>query len=49
MARKVINESERAMAVAMLYPEPKRGMHSELKKSTGMNFDKGYLSKTRAF
>ena len=30
----------------MLYPEPKRGMHSELKNSTE-NFDKADLSRAR--
>lgn len=36
------------MAVAKIYPEPKRGEHSELKNSTGaMGFDKAYLSQSR--
>ena len=30
------------MALAMIYPEPKRGIHSELKNSTGLGFDKAY-------
>ena len=33
----------RARAVAKIYPEPKRGAHSELNKSTGLGFDKAYL------
>jgi hypothetical protein len=29
------------MAMAMIYPEPKRGVHSELKNSTGaLGFDR---------
>jgi len=44
--RRHMTKSQKAMAMAMLYPEPKRGMHSELKNSTG-NFDKGYLSMAR--
>ena len=46
--RRNMNKGQKAMAVAKIYPEPKRGMHSELKKSTGNEFDKAYLSKARA-
>ncbi len=35
------------MAVARIHPEPKRGVHSELKNSTG-DFDKAYISRSRA-
>jgi hypothetical protein len=35
------------MAVAMIYPEAKRGELSQLKNSTGMGFDRGYLSQAR--
>lgn len=41
-----MTKGSRAMAVAMIYPEPKRGVHSRLKNSTG-DFDKGYLSHAR--
>ena len=33
--RRHMTKGQRAMAVAMIYPEPKRGTHSELTKSTG--------------
>lgn len=44
--RRHMTKGQRAMAVAMIHPEPKRGMHSELKHST-RDFDRGYLSKAR--
>lgn len=44
--RRHMTKGQRAMAVARIYPEPKRGMHSELKNSTGM-VDKAYVSKAR--
>jgi hypothetical protein len=34
------------MAVARIYPQPKRGMHSELRSSTG-EFDKALISRAR--
>jgi hypothetical protein len=43
-----MTKGQRAMAVAVIYPEPKRGMHSELIKSTG-NIDNGYISRARTF
>jgi hypothetical protein len=36
------------MALAMIYPEPRRGMHSLLRDSTGIGFDKALLSHARA-
>ena len=40
-----MTKGQRAMAVAIGFPEAKRGMHSQLIKSIGkQDFDKGYLS-----
>lgn len=40
--------SQKAILLAMEYPEPKRGEHSELTKSTGeVGFDKALLSRAR--
>jgi hypothetical protein len=41
-----MTKGQRAMAVAMIYPEPKRGKHSELKNLTG-DFSKANLSYAR--
>ena len=41
-----MTKGQRAMAVAMIYPEPKRGKHSELINST-REFDKALLSYAR--
>ena len=38
---------QKAMATAMAFPEPKRGMHSELIGSTGRGYDKAALSRAR--
>ena len=46
--RRHMTKGQRAMAVAKIYPDPKRGVHSELNKSTGgLGFDKAYLSHAR--
>ncbi len=46
--RRHMTKGQRAMAVAKIYPDPKRGAHSELNKSTGgLGFDKAYLSHAR--
>jgi ParB-like chromosome segregation protein Spo0J len=45
--RRHMNKGQQAMAVAMAYPEPKRGQHAELNSSTGLGFDKAYLSNAR--
>ena len=46
--RRLMTKGQRAMTVAKIYPEPKRGSHSELKNSTEhFGFDKGYLSRAR--
>ena len=43
--RRRLTKGQSAMAMAMIYPEPKRGVHSELKNSTGaLGFDKANLS-----
>ena len=43
-----MTKGQRAMAEAKIYPDPKRGAHSELNKSTGgLGFDKAYLSHAR--
>jgi hypothetical protein len=44
--RRHLTKSQRAMAVARIYPQPKRGMHSELRSSTG-EFDKALISRAR--
>jgi hypothetical protein len=44
--RRHMTKSQRAMAVAMIYPEPKRGVHSEFQNETG-EFSKAYLSRAR--
>jgi hypothetical protein len=44
--RRHLNAGQRAILLALAYPEPKRGMHSELKFSTEV--DKGDLSRARA-
>ena len=47
--RRRLTKGQSAMAMAMTYPEPKRGVHSELKNSTGaLGFDKANLSANRA-
>lgn len=47
--RRDLSKGEKAMGYALLYPEPKRGMHSELSTSTGkLGFDKSRLSQARA-
>jgi hypothetical protein len=44
-----MTKGQRAMAVAMIYPEPKRGEHSEFKNRTGgLGVSKAYLSNARA-
>jgi ParB-like chromosome segregation protein Spo0J len=44
-----LTKGQQAMRLALLYPEPKRGKHSELRNSTGkMGFDKARLSQARA-
>ena len=43
-----MSKGARAMAVAMAHPDAKRGVHSELKNSTGkFGFDKALLSSAR--
>ena len=44
--RRHLTKGQQAMAVALAYPEPKRGMHSQLNNSTG-DFDKASLSRAR--
>jgi hypothetical protein len=48
LARRNLTKGQQAMALAMIYPEPKRGMHSQLNLSTGIGFDKALLSHARA-
>ena len=44
-----LTNGQSAMTMVMIYPEPKRGVHSELKNSTGaLGFDKVNLSANRA-
>jgi len=47
LSRRNLSKGQQAMALAMIYPEPKRGIHSQLKLST-QGPDKGLLSKARA-
>jgi hypothetical protein len=44
--RRHMTKGQRAMVVAKIYPEPKRGRHSELRNSTG-EFDKALISRGR--
>jgi hypothetical protein len=44
--RRNLSKGQQAMALAMIYPEPKRGMHSQLGHLTG-EFTKERLSKAR--
>jgi hypothetical protein len=42
-----MTKSQRAIVVARIYPETKRGVHSELRNSTG-EFDKSLISRARS-
>lgn len=46
LQRRNLTKGQKAMALAIMFPEPKRGIHSELKNST-REFDKAYLSRAR--
>jgi hypothetical protein len=46
--RRHMSEGARTMMVAVAYPEPKRGMHSQRNNSAGTPIDSGRLSKARA-
>jgi ParB-like nuclease domain len=46
LERRNLTKGQRAMAMAMIYPEPKRGVHSELRNLTGAG--RARLSQARA-
>lgn len=48
LQRRNMTKGQQAIAHAMIYPDPKRGMHSELSGSTRNSFDKAHLSRARA-
>ena len=45
--RRHITKGQQAMCVAMMYPEPKRGMHADPSPIKGLGFGKMHLSRAR--
>jgi hypothetical protein len=48
LERRNLTKGQQAMALAMIYPEPKRGVHSELRNLTGKSFSNARLSQSRS-
>ncbi len=48
LERRDLKKGQKAMALAMLYPEAKRGMHSQSRNGTGKEFSKQRLADARA-
>jgi hypothetical protein len=48
LERRNLTKGQQAMALAMIYPEPKRGVHSQFRNLTGKSFSNARLSQARS-